>query len=695
MSDFGSSRSESQIELLRKKSLKDLRIIAKQMGITGVSVLRKDAIINKIMGLDLSEIRAEREAVRADVRASTAYSEEDGHAGTERGVGDADTSREEGKETEDDLFITNIESRLDALPFDELEKTDSKSPDSGKQQSLAWEQDQEPDRSVYRRIPLQWKDRDFMNDSDDAKDSGHEGADTHSSGIKTGYIYSLHNSPRYSQFDRTEGDREEETEDTESSMEDLSQGTRASEDDTDSIRDEDRSENHSEEDSSSAEIPKTVYGDQAHIESYHEPSQKEERKERKRPETTKEVYQTQHASKKHVSNVLPESDAPSLMQRLREIEPQLGQFFINEGTLEILPDGYGFLRSVNYNYKASPDDIYVSPSQIKRFRLRQGDSVIGIIRPPKVGERYFALLRVEGVNGRIPTDMDDRGDFEELMPIYPEERFRLENKSSEYTTRMIDLFAPIGKGQRGLIVAQPKAGKTTILRDIANAVSVNNPETRIIILLVDERPEEVTEMQRSVHQAEVVASTFDEKPENHIGLSEIVFEKAKRMVESGHDVLLMLDSITRLARAYNVAGKGSGRTMTGGVDAEALKEPRQMFSSARNIENGGSLTIIATALVDTGSRMDDVIFEEFKGTGNMELVLDRRLAERRIYPAIDIFKSGTRREELIVDDAEREKVVLLRRYLANYSPYEAMEFLLEKIRGTKDNEHFLVSMNKK
>jgi transcription termination factor Rho len=273
-------------------------------------------------------------------------------------------------------------------------------------------------------------------------------------------------------------------------------------------------------------------------------------------------------------------------------------------------------------------------------------------------------------------------------------RYKLENSFAEYTTRLIDMFAPIGKGQRGLIVAQPKTGKTTILRNIANAVNNNHPETKIIILLVDERPEEVTEMQRTVKNAEVVASTFDEKPENHIGLSEIVFEKAKRLVESGQDVLLLIDSITRLARAYNVAGSNSGRTMSGGVDSEALKAPRQLFSSARNIENGGSLTIIATALVDTGSRMDDVIFEEFKGTGNMELVLDRRLAERRIFPAIDVFKSGTRREELIVSDEEREKVVLLRRYLNNHNAFEAMEFLLDKMKGTKNNMEFLISMNK-
>lgn len=434
------------------------------------------------------------------------------------------------------------------------------------------------------------------------------------------------------------------------------------------------------------------YGNKDHIQTYDQDSSSGKSKRGGQPNNRHKS--NKKPNKKHVSNVLPESDAPTLQERLDEITPQLGKFLLNEGTLEILPDGYGFLRSVNYNYKASPDDIYVSPSQIKRFRLKQGDCVIGIIRPPKVGERYFALLRVEGVNGKIPTDMDNREDFEDLLPVYPDMRFKLEHKPTEYTTRLVDLFAPIGKGQRGLIVAQPKTGKTTILRNIANAVNQNHPDTKIIILLVDERPEEVTEMERSVQNAEVVASTFDEKPENHVGLSEIVFEKAKRLVESGQDVLLLMDSITRLARAYNVATGNSGRTMTGGVDSEALKAPRQLFSSARNIEGGGSLTIIATALVETGSRMDDVIFEEFKGTGNMELVLDRRLAERRIYPAIDIFKSGTRREELIVPDEEREKVVLLRRYLNKHNAFEAMEFLLDKMKGTRSNEEFLISMNK-
>ena len=432
------------------------------------------------------------------------------------------------------------------------------------------------------------------------------------------------------------------------------------------------------------------YGEQSHIVSYN--IHKEKKKEQ--PKNRQKNHNRGQNKRKYEHDQLPQSDAPTLLERLAEILDQLGPYLINEGTLEILPDGYGFLRSVNYNYKASPDDIYVSPSQIKRFRLCQGDCVIGIIRPPKVGERYFALLRVEGVNGQIPTDMDNRGQFDELLPIHPDARYTLEYDPREYTTRFIDLFAPVGKGQRQLIVAQPKTGKTTILRNIANAVSKNHPDAKILILLIDERPEEVTEMSRNVEDAEVVASTFDEKPENHIGLSEIVFEKAKRLVESGHDVVLLLDSITRLARAYNVGAGNKGRTMTGGVDSEALKVPRQLFSSARNIEGGGSLTIIATALVETGSRMDDVIFEEFKGTGNSEIVLDRRISDRRIYPAIDVFRSGTRREELLVSDEEREKVVLLRRYMTNMNSFEAAEFLLDKIKGTKNNEEFLISMNK-
>lgn len=425
-----------------------------------------------------------------------------------------------------------------------------------------------------------------------------------------------------------------------------------------------------------------------------EPKQ-EQRQEQTRPDQQRNnQHQQQHQQHRRQRNdEIPFSDAPTLEERIKEITPNLGGYLINEGTLEILPDGYGFLRSSNYNFSASPDDIYVSPSQIKRFALKQGDTVLGIIRPPKVGERYFALLRVDGVNGTIPQNMDDRPDFDQLLPVYPNQRYKLEHTPFDYTTRVIDLFAPLGKGQRGLIVAQPKTGKTTILRGMANAIATNNPDAKILILLVDERPEEVTEMERNVKNAEVLASTFDMKPENHIALAELVFEKARRLVESGYDVVLLMDSVTRLARAYNICASKTGRTMSGGVDSEALKKPRKLFSLARNIENGGSLTIVATALVNTGSRMDDVIFEEFKGTGNMELVLDRRISENRIFPAIDLFKSGTRREELIVQDAEREKVVLLRRFLSNMSPLESMEFLMDKIKGTRNNQEFLISMN--
>lgn len=432
------------------------------------------------------------------------------------------------------------------------------------------------------------------------------------------------------------------------------------------------------------EKPKPVEKKQAKA----EPAKKEPPK--KEDSDKKDAQQN---NQRPVRDSIPESDAETLEERIAEITPKLGGYLINEGTLEILPDGYGFLRSVNYNFSASPDDIYVSPSQIKRFALKQGDTVVGIIRPPKVGERYFALLRVDGVNGRIPRNMDERPDFESLLPVYPSERYKLEHHPFEYTTRMIDLFAPLGKGQRALIVAQPKTGKTTILRGMANAIAKNYPNTKIIIMLIDERPEEVTEMERNVENAEVVASTFDMKPENHINLAELVFEKCRRLVESGQDVVLLMDSITRLSRAYNICTSKSGRTMSGGVDSEALKKPRKLFSLARNIENGGSLTIIATALVNTGSRMDDVIFEEFKGTGNMELVLDRRIAENRVFPAIDIFKSGTRREELFVEEGEREKVVLLRRFLSSMSPLESIEFMMDKIKGTRNNKEFLISMN--
>jgi len=363
-----------------------------------------------------------------------------------------------------------------------------------------------------------------------------------------------------------------------------------------------------------------------------------------------------------------------------------------EGVLEVLPDGYGFLRSPDYNYLPGPDDIYVSPSQIKRFGLRTGDIVSGQIRPPKDNERFFALLKVEAVNYENPELAKTKILFDNLTPLYPNRKISLENDPNDYTTRIMDLLTPIGLGQRGLIVAQPKTGKTTILQKIANSITANHPEIKLIVLLIDERPEEVTDMERSVN-AEVVSSTFDEPAERHVQVADMVLEKAKRMVEYGQDVVILLDSITRLARAHNAVVPHSGKILSGGVDANALHKPKRFFGAARNIEEGGSLTIMATALIDTGSRMDEVIFEEFKGTGNMELVLDRRLSDRRVFPSIDINRSGTRKEELLLKDSVLNRIWILRKLLSDLTVTEAMEFLLDRIRGTKSNKKFLESMN--
>ena len=364
----------------------------------------------------------------------------------------------------------------------------------------------------------------------------------------------------------------------------------------------------------------------------------------------------------------------------------------NEGVLEIVQDGYAFLRSLDYNYLASPDDIYVSPSQIKHFGLKTGDHIKGSIRPPKEGEKYFALLKIATVNGKTTDEIRDRVPFEYLTPLFPEERLNLSTKADGYSTRILDLFAPIGKGQRGMIVAQPKTGKTVLLQQIANAITQNHPEVHLMILLIDERPEEVTDMARSVN-AEVISSTFDEQAERHVKVANIVLEKAKRMVEVGHDVVILLDSITRLARAHNTVVPSSGKILSGGVDANALHKPKRFFGAARNVENGGSLTIIATALVETGSKMDEVIFEEFKGTGNMELALDRKLSNRRIYPAIDVLSSGTRREDLLMDKEEMQRVWILRKLMSDMTSQESMEFLLQRMKGTRDNAEFLISMN--
>lgn len=365
----------------------------------------------------------------------------------------------------------------------------------------------------------------------------------------------------------------------------------------------------------------------------------------------------------------------------------------SEGVLEMMPDGYGFLRSSDYNYLSSPDDIYVSPSQIKLFGLKTGDTITGSIRPPKEGEKYFALLKVFAINGKSPEDIRDRVPFDYLTPLFPHEKLNLTTTATNYSTRIMDLFTPIGKGQRGLIVAQPKTGKTMLLKEVANAIATNHPEAYLMVVLIDERPEEVTDMSRSV-KAEVIASTFDEPAEKHVKVSNIALQKAKRLVECGHDVVILLDSITRLARAHNTVMPASGKVLSGGVEANALHKPKQFFGAARKIENAGSLTILATALIDTGSKMDEVIFEEFKGTGNMELQLDRRLANRRIFPAIDVTASSTRREDLLLDKDVLQRMWILRNHLADMNTEEAMNFLLSQMKNTKSNEEFLVSMNR-
>ncbi len=376
----------------------------------------------------------------------------------------------------------------------------------------------------------------------------------------------------------------------------------------------------------------------------------------------------------------------------REPDYEFDGIIESEGVLEMMPDGYGFLRSSDYNYLASPDDIYLSTSQIRLFGLKTGDTVKGVVRPPKEGEKYFPLVKVLKINGHDPQVVRDRIAFDHLTPIFPKEKFNLAERSSTISTRIIDLFSPIGKGQRGMIVAQPKTGKTMLLKDVANAIAANHPEVYLIVLLIDERPEEVTDMQRSV-RGEVIASTFDREPQEHVKIANIVLEKAKRLVECGHDVVILLDSITRLARAYNTVQPASGKVLSGGVDANALQKPKRFFGAARNVENGGSLSIIATALTETGSKMDEVIFEEFKGTGNMELQLDRRIANKRIFPAIDLVSSSTRRDDLLLDENTIQRMWIMRKYLADMNPVEAMDFIHDRFKKTRNNEEFLISMN--
>ena len=413
---------------------------------------------------------------------------------------------------------------------------------------------------------------------------------------------------------------------------------------------------------------------------------------RDNPKNPRDARKEPRASKPDPNNVNKNNGNRDNRNRYREPDYEFDAIIESEGVLDIMQDNYGFLRSSDYNYLSSPDDIYVSQSQIRLFGLKTGDTVLGQIRPPKEGEKYFPLIKIIKINGLDPQVVRDRISFEHLTPLFPKEKFNIGDRQSTISTRIMDLFSPIGKGQRGMIVSQPKTGKTMLLKDIANAIAANHPEVYQIILLIDERPEEVTDMQRHV-KGEVVASTFDREAHEHVKVANIVLEKAKRMVECGHDVVILLDSITRLARAYNTVQPASGKVLSGGVDANALHKPKRFFGAARNIENGGSLSIIATALTDTGSKMDEVIFEEFKGTGNMELQLDRKIANRRIFPAIDLTSSSTRRDDLLLDENTLQRMWVMRKYLADMNPVEAMEFINERFKQTKNNEEFLISMN--
>ncbi|TYA58192.1 transcription termination factor Rho [Formosa maritima] len=409
-------------------------------------------------------------------------------------------------------------------------------------------------------------------------------------------------------------------------------------------------------------------------------NQNRQKRENKNPNQNKKQNQGNSNGNKDTRN------------RYREPDFEFDAIIESEGVLDVMQDGYGFLRSSDYNYLSSPDDIYVSQSQIRLFGLKKGDTVLGNVRPPKEGEKYFPLIKVNKINGQSPDVVRDRVSFEHLTPLFPQEKFNLAERQSTISTRIMDLFSPIGKGQRGMIVSQPKTGKTMLLKDVANAIAANHPEVYQMILLIDERPEEVTDMQRNV-RGEVIASTFDKEAHEHVKIADIVLEKAKRLVECGHDVVILLDSITRLARAYNTVQPASGKILSGGVDANALHKPKRFFGAARNIENGGSLTIIATALTETGSKMDEVIFEEFKGTGNMELQLDRKISNRRIFPAIDLTSSSTRRDDLLLDENTIQRMWVMRKYLADMNPVEAMEFINDRFKQTRNNEEFLISMN--
>jgi transcription termination factor Rho len=672
-----------KISDLQDKKLADLKDIAKNMGLSGVSALRKQDLIYQIIeaqaekqaGKDDREARRGRPTNGSDTRRkrredAPADAKSNGNGQPEKTEGRKSRRKSDSGKAEGGSRKQSQKSRA-ASNRDESKRDDAASAANEK----SGERPENGDRGDSRRRDRQKQsasDRDETRGSAEEREGQERGGQERGGQERSGQERS--GQERRGERRGRGDDRQNRGDDRQSKSDDKqSRGDdRQSRGDNRQGRDDDRRRGRKGGD---------------------------ERRSRRRGRRNKGQQQgQQQQQQQQQQRRAPQQENPfpdgipdyAVDQDLSQTE--LEGMISKGGVLEVLPDGYGFLRSPDFNFLPSPDDIYVSPSQIKRFNLKLGDTISGAVRPPKEGERYFALIQVNSINGKKPSEIEERVSFDFLTPLYPNSHLRLETVPTDPSPRILDLFCPIGKGQRGLIVAQPKTGKTILLQKIANSITTNHPEVTLIVLLVDERPEEVTDMQRSV-KGEVIASTFDQDPERHVQVSDMVLEKAKRLVEAGQDVVILLDSITRLARAHNSVAPSTGKTLSGGIEAGAMRGPKRFFGAARNVEEGGSLTIIGTALIDTGSRMDEVIFEEFKGTGNMELVLDRTLADRRIWPAINVVKSGTRREELLIPEARLSRIWILRKFLADMDSQQAMQFLLDKMRGTRDNDEFLVTMN--
>src|SRR5690625_52347 len=663
-----------KISDLQEKKLADLKDLARNIGLTGVSGLRKQDLIYQIL-----EAQAEAAAGKDEARRGPRGRKVNGNGASdkprERSRRESDESRKPAQQASQSRALRDNTSRdntsrdkapdTDDCPrhSSEVRRPNGRSDDDARDSRR---RDTRGDGAPARAEAENERKQSAEADRSDRRESRSERADKSD---RNADANDRNDGDRSEKSDRSGGDRQERS--------DRSRGDRSG---------GNRSKRGDRGDRNDGGSKGSDRGDRSRR------SRGDDRRNRRRGRRGRDDRRSQPQQQQHQQQRQYTGGKPEMMDE-RELTPADLEGMVSKvGVLEILPDGYGFLRSSGYNYLPSPEDIYVSPSQIKRFGLRLGDTVDGDVRPPKEGERFFALIQVNTINGRKPSEVEDRPQFDQLTPLYPDRHLKLETSPSDYSPRILDLFSPIGLGQRGLIVAQPKTGKTILLQKIANSITANHPDAALIVLLVDERPEEVTDMQRNV-KGEVISSTFDQDPERHVQVADIVLEKAKRLVEVGQDVVILLDSITRLARAHNAVAPSTGKTLSGGIEAGALRGPKRFFGAARNVEEGGSLTIIGTALIDTGSRMDDVIFEEFKGTGNMELVLDRQLADRRIWPAINVIKSGTRREELLIPEARLTRIWILRKLLADMDSIQAMQFLLDKMRGTRDNDEFLVTMN--